>query len=223
MLDKYGDIFLTNSLEEIEASELVPKGSAYIEGIAKLFEARNYLAFLTAIIASILYYYINWIVGIIGGSIAGYLLHHFMKGAHVGDIAQVKIVPLAVDGNNIGVGDVIIMNVGEKEGLEKWKKEGIAIQVIPNDENSRATLFNLGQRETILHDLTSLMGVKLDKGMQQYTPLARLQIDEGTLCIIIIPQEPDKEFIKKAIEKIPVVESSQRKPLKSKMGKKAAD
>ena len=42
---------------------------------------------------------------------------------------------------------------------------------------------------------------------------------EGTLNIIIIPQEPDKEFIKRAIEKIPVIESSQRKPLKSKMGK----
>ena len=67
------------------------------------------------------------------------------------------------------------------------------------------------------------MGVKLDKGMQLYTPLARLQLDEGTLNIILIPQEPDQQFIKKAIEKIPVVESAQRKPLKSEMGNKAAD
>ncbi len=67
------------------------------------------------------------------------------------------------------------------------------------------------------------MGVKLDEGLQQYTPLARLQLDYGILNIIIIPQEPDEKFIKEAVGKIPVVESSQRKPLKSKTGKKAAD
>ena len=55
------------------------------------------------------------------------------------------------------------------------------------------------------------------------TPLARLDIDNGTLNIMIIPQEPDKPFIKEAIKKIPILESSERKPLKSEMGKKAAD
>jgi hypothetical protein len=146
-----------------------------------------------------------------------------MKGPTVSDIAKVKIVPLNIENNNVGIDDIIIMNVGEKEGLDKWKSEGLGIKIIPRDENARATLANLGQRQTILHDLSILMGMKVDKGMQLYTPLARIELDKGTLNIILIPQEPDPEFIKKAIEKIPVVESSQRKPLKSKMGKMAAD
>ena len=212
-----------SSLENIEETEIIPKGKAYIEGIAKLFEARNYLAFLTALFTSIIFYFANWIVALIAGSIFGYLLHKLMKSPTIGDIASVKIVSISFQEKNIGIDDLIMMNVGEKEGLEKWKKEGIGIKIIPSDENARATLFNLGQRQVILHDLSILMGVKLDEGMQMYTPLARIELDKGILNIIIIPQEPDEVFIQKAVEKIPVVESAQRKPLKSSMGLKAAD
>lgn len=212
-----------NSLDRIERTELIPKGSAYIEGIAKLFEARNYLALLTSLTTGIIYYFFSLVPAILVGALVAYLLHLMVKGPHVFDIARVKIVSLTIEEYNIGVGDTIIMNVGEEEALEKWEKEGIGIKIIPRDENSRATLFNEGQRQAILHDLSILMGVKLDKGMQQFTPLARLKIDKGILNIIIIPQEPDIEFIREAIKKIPVIESSQRKPLKSLMGRKAAD
>ena len=58
------------------------------------------------------------------------------------------------------------------------------------------------------------MGAKLDEGLQQYTPMARLDIDSSILNIIFIPLEPDRIFIKKAVERIPVLESSQHKPLK---------
>ncbi len=212
-----------DSLNRIELTELVPRGEAYIEGIAKLFEARNYLALLTSLATSLLYYYSNFIIAIIGGGIIGYILHWFMKGASVGDIAEIEIVELNFKGKNIGIGEVIIMNVGENEAFQKWYDEGIGIKVVPKDENARATLASLGQRQAILHDLSILMGIKLDKGLQQFTPLARLNIDYGTLNIIFIPQEPDKIFIKEAVKRIPVLESSQRKPLSDKMGKKAAD
>ncbi|MFW6389952.1 MAG: YIEGIA family protein [Halanaerobiales bacterium] len=211
------------SLTNTEATELVPRGEAYIEGIAKLFEARNYMALITSLFTSLVYYYTNYILAIITGAVISYLLHLFMKGPRLADIADIEITPLNFEGKNIGIGDVIIMNVGEKEALERWRNEGIGIKIIPRDEDARATLINLGQRQAIVHDLSVLMGIKLDKGLQHFTPLARLNIDYGTLNIIIIPQEPDKKFIKKAIEKIPVLESSQQKPLKSKMGKKAAD
>lgn len=212
-----------DSLSKIEKTELIPRGEAYIEGIAKLFEARNYLALLTSFTTSLIYYYSNWIAAIIGGGIIAYLLHYFMEGPTVGDIADIRIVKITFKGKNFGIGDLIMMNAGEEEALEKWKQEGIGIKVIPKDENARATLVNLGQRQAILHDLGILMGIKLDQGLQQYTPLARLNINNGTLNIIFLPQEPDELFIKKAVERIPVLESSQRKPLKDKMGRKAAD
>ncbi|MFW5787422.1 MAG: YIEGIA family protein [Halanaerobiales bacterium] len=212
-----------DSLEKLEKDELVPKGSAYIEGIAKLFEARNYLALITSLSTSIIYFYLDWLLALIGGTLIAYFLHYLMKGPKVCDIAKVEVVPINFEGANIGIKNTIMMNIGEKEALKKWKSEGIGIKITPQDENARATLFNLGQRQTIIHDLSILMGIKMDKGLQQYTPLARLQSDEGTLNIIILPQEPDPEFIKMAVEKIPIVESAQRKPLKNPAGLKAAD
>ncbi|MFW5999225.1 MAG: YIEGIA family protein [Halanaerobiaceae bacterium] len=212
-----------DSLVETEATELVPRGAAYIEGIAKLFEARNYVALVTALTTSVAYYFIHWSAGIVTGSVVGYFLHWIMRSKNIVDIATVEVVPMVIDGYNIGVDDVIIMNVGEREALSKWRQEGIGIKITPDDEDARNTLSNLGQRQAILHDLTVLMGVKLDQGMQQFTPLARLQLDEGTLRIIIIPQEPDEKYIKQAVQQIPVLESAEKKPLKSKIGRGAAD
>lgn len=212
-----------NSLERIEKTELIPKGSAYIEGIAKLFEARNYLALITALVTSVIYYYFGFISAIIGGIVISYLLHLMMKGPYIDDIAIIKIVPLTIKNYNIGIDDIIMMNVGEKAALKRWKEEGIGVKIIPRDEDARSTLVNLGQRQAILHDLSILMGVKLDKGMGQFTPLARLGLDRGQLNIIFIPQEPDKKFIKDAVKRIPVLESAQKKPLKSKAGRQASD
>ena len=212
-----------DSLNSIEKTELIPRGTAYIEGIAKLFEARNYLALLTALITSLIYYYSDLLWAVIGGVVFAYTLHYFMQGITIAEIAEVKIVPLNIKGMNIGIEQTIMLNVGEKSALKKWQEEGIGIKVVPKDENARATLANLGQRQAIIHDLSILMGIKLDQGMQQFTPLARLDLDNGTLNLIIIPQEPDPVFIQKAIKQIPVLESSQRKPLKSKFGQKAAD
>ncbi|MDW7675440.1 MAG: YIEGIA domain-containing protein, partial [Bacillota bacterium] len=40
------------NLARIERNELVPRGNDYIEGIAKVFETRNYLVMATALITS---------------------------------------------------------------------------------------------------------------------------------------------------------------------------
>ncbi|MEC9488945.1 MAG: YIEGIA family protein [Halanaerobium sp.] len=210
-------------LDNIEPTELVPRGTAYIEGIAKLFEARNYLAMVTSLVASFAIWKVNWWAGIIVGVLVTLLLNRFVQGPHVGDIAVIRVVPLHFDGPNIGIDEVIIMNVGEREALEVWKERGLGVVVEPKDDNARATLANIGQRQAILHDLAAQLGVYLDLGMQQFTPLARLDLDTGRVYIIIIPIEPDPGPIKLATERVPVLESSQRKPLQSLAGKKAAD
>lgn len=211
------------SLAKIEKTELIPRGEAYIEGIAKLFEARNYLALISSFTTNLIYYYSNWYIALLGGSLVAYGLHSFMKGPTVGEIADVEVVEISIKKKSIGIDEVIMMNVGEEEALEIWSREGIGVKIIPRDEDARATLANLGQRQAILHDLSILMGIKLDLGLQHFSPLARLNIDNGSLNIIFIPQEPDEIFIKEAVERIPVLESSQRKPLKDKIGRKAAD
>lgn len=213
-------------LTELEETELVSRGSAYIEGIAKVFEARNYLAMLVAFISSLGYNFFSWPGAVAAGIATALILQRAMTEDTIQNIAEVKVVDLKFigpDGANIAIDEVVIMNVGLKESLQHWKNGGIGIVIDPKDDNARATLANVGQRQAILHDVITQLGVKLDTGVQDYTPLARLNLDTGRVCIIIVPIEPDEKWVKEAVENTPVLESSKRKPLATEAGQAAAD
>ena len=211
------------TLAEMEETELIPRGKTYIEGIAKLFEARNYLAMLTAFISSIAIFYWGIMVGIIVGGIFIMLMWRMMFGKRIQDIAIVEQAPLTIKDMRLGVGDVIMMLLGEKEAVENWQKHGIGIVIKPKNDNARATLANTGQRQAIIHDAATQLGIRLDVGIQQYTPLARLDLETGRVCIIIIPMEPDVNALIESIKRVPILESATRKPLQSKAGKMASD
>lgn len=211
------------TLSEIESSELIPRGKPYIEGIAKLFESRNYITMLTAFLSTLVIHYLGLIPGILVGLAFIFGMGRVMSGPQIQDIAEVEEAELVFQGRNLGIGDVIIMNLGEDEAVETWKEHGIGLAIKPKDDNARATLANTGQRQAILHNLATQMGVRLDVGIQQYTPLARLDLETGRVLIIIIPIEPDVRYLIDAVKRVPVLESVQRKPLESKAGKQAAD
>ncbi|MBM7556016.1 YIEGIA family protein [Halanaerobacter jeridensis] len=222
-------------LQELEKTELVKRGQAYIEGISKVFEARNYLAMITSFITTLGYYVFDLLdyalvfrlVGALSsGILVAYLLHILMSEKTIGDIAEVEVVELEFCGpenKNIAVENVVIMNLGLNESLEKWKKYGLGIVIAPKDDNSRATLANVGQRQAIIHDVTTQLGVQLDLGVQDYTPLARLNLNTGRVYIIVIPIEKDASCIKEAVNNTPVLEGVKRRPLASKVGQEAAD
>jgi len=221
-------------LSQIEDTELVPRGQAYIEGIAKVFESRNYLAMIAALLTSFGYYFFNLIGynslniagGVIIGTIVVYVLYTLMSEDHVGDIAEIRVVDLEFVGPNnanLSVEYTVIMNVGLKEAKESWKKSGVGIVIAPKDDNARATLANTGQRQAIIHDVVSQLGVRLDVGVQDYTPLARINLHTGRVYIIMIPMEPDRECIIEAVRRTPVLEASRRAPLATKAGRMASD
>ncbi|MGM0501475.1 MAG: YIEGIA family protein [Bacillota bacterium] len=221
-------------LSELEETELVSRGQAYIEGIAKVFEARNYLAMITAFVTTLGYYLFNTfkysslnLLGGLGlGWVTAFLLYKLMSEKTIGDIAKISIVDLEFSGprqKNIVIDEVVIMNVALNESLKKWEKDGVGIIVAPKDDNARATLANIGQRQAIIHDVITQLGVQLDIGVQDYTPLARLNLNTGRVYIITIPIEKDKKCIKRAVKTTPVLEGVKRKPLASKAGKEAAD
>ena len=55
------------SLQNIDKSELVKRGTPFIEGMAQAFEGRNYLVMFTALFTTLCAVYSFWL-GIIGGS-----------------------------------------------------------------------------------------------------------------------------------------------------------
>lgn len=211
------------SLSKLEETELVPRGTAYIEDIAKVFESRNYLAIFVALGSSLAVYYINIFSGIISGSIFILLFHIVSRRKTLNSISVVREGKINFKGALLYVDDILIMNVGLKESRKIILEKGLGVIIEPRDDNARATLANMGQRQAIAHDVSSLLGIRKDFGEPEFTPLLRRNHYTGEIGMFIIPSEPDIECLIEAVKRVPVIESSKRTPLESEVGKKAAD
>jgi len=210
------------SLVNMEATELVPRGAAYIEGIARVFEARNYLTMVTALAASLAGVIAVpwgpwWSLGVAlaAGLVAVALVRGLMSGQRIGDIAVVKPVPLEFDGPLLTVAGVQIMNVGLPASRERYLNEGLAVVIRPKDANARATLSNVGQRQAIAHEVAMLLGIKMDVDEPEFTPIARQNPATGEVVMAIVPLLPDERALVQAVEYVPVLEGTVRKPVAS--------
>lgn len=210
------------SLVNMEATELVPRGAAYIEGIARVFEARNYLTMVTALAASLAGVIAVpwgpwWSLGVAlaAGLLAVALVRGLMSGQRIGDIAVVKPVPLEFDGPLLTVAGVQIMNVGLPASRERYLNEGLAVVIRPKDANARATLSNVGQRQAIAHEVAMLLGIKMDVDEPEFTPIARQNPATGEVVMAIVPLLRDERALVQAVEYVPVLEGTVRKPVAS--------
>ncbi|NLT96056.1 MAG: hypothetical protein GXW85_11125 [Clostridia bacterium] len=211
------------TLSKLEERSLVPRGHDYIEGIAKTFEARNYLVMFVSLVTTGVAVFTDLWLGALSGLLAIVISGLLMRGKFVRDIAIVKPGNLHFNNSLLMVDNIVIMNVGLKSSQEKILKEGVGVIIHPKDDDARATLNNMGQRQAILHDVSALVGSKLEIGEPDWTPLLRKDIDTGKLALFIIPNEKDINCIIEAIYRTPVLESAEQKPLSSEIGRKASD
>jgi hypothetical protein len=216
-----------DSLAALEATELVNRGPAYIEGIAKVFEARNYVAMATALATSAALLFVPaglWLRGLAGlaaGTLAVVVLHTAMTGRRVGDYAQAELVPLRFDGPFLFAGDVLLINVGRTESREAYLKYGLGLVLHPTNADARATLSSPGQRQAIVHDLSAILGVRRDLDEPEYTPIARLDHESGTIGLAIVPLYRDGQALLEAVSRVPVLEGVKRKPTRAAAGRRA--
>jgi hypothetical protein len=141
-----------------------------------------------------------------------------MAGKTISQIAYAESAEVKVDGPNISVGDIYIMNIGLEDSQKKIKEHGMGIILKPKNANCRVTLANLGQRQAILHDLSTILGVYRDSGEPSMLPMAKLDMNDGRLGILILPQSDDSERALKAVRRVPVLESAVRLPSESEAG-----
>jgi len=216
------------TLLSLETTELVPRGAGYIEGIARVFEARNYLAMLTALLSSTTIV----VAGAMGagiwtavalGALAGVgttmVLRRGVGGPHVGDIADVEIVQIEFDGPLLTVAGVIIMNIGLSDAKERYEREGVGVLITPKDRDARETLANIGQRQAIAHDAATLVGVTKEIDEPFFTPLVRRDGVKGHVVMAIIPAEKNHDALLEAVRRVPILESAVRKPSASPAGR----
>ena len=146
------------SLTDLENTEYVFRGNAYIDGIAKSFESRNYfslvVAFVTALTIQIVNSKSDWInilVGFIVGLIIFYILKRFSKGKTIGDIAEVEQGQIEVTRFRAYVNDLFVSNlIGSDYASQLFNNEGLAVIITPHEYQFSLTLNNLGQRQAAL-------------------------------------------------------------------------
>lgn len=210
------------SLGELEETEYTKRGAAYIDGISKTFESRNYLSLITALLSVLTMKIIPskdlslvLLCGALIGILVMYLIYRFTKGKTVGDICTVKEAHFEIRGSELYAEGVFVTNyLGTEQSREFFSKEGVAIILTPNDQAGRITLENFGQRQAILFEAIRMSGVRKYR-------FCRRDFDQGKVVIAFIPIIKDMENLMKAIRLTPILENSQKlgKRMKS-MGEK---
>ena len=211
------------TLENLEQTELVRRGNDYIEGIARTFEARNFLVMGGAFIVSISFELGSYLGAGMMGLLTIALSRSLMAGDTIGDLCDVKPARLHFKNTLLMVDDVDMMTVGLREMREKILADGLGVMIHPKDDDARATIHDMGQRFAITHTAAAILGSKKDIDIPEFTPIARKFVDTGRVALYIVPVEKDMESLIQAVKRTPVLETARNRPLKTKAGRIASD
>ena len=203
-----------NTLNELDQYELVPRGKTYIEGIAIVFEGRNYLVIFTSFFSTFAYLVWNVWAAMVVSVICLFIARQLMTGNRLKDIADVEYVKPHFEGAGLYVDNIYIMNIGLQARREEILRYGMGFILKPKNFNARTTIANLGQRQAILHDVSTALGVYRDSGTPALVPLAKRDLDDGRVGVFILPQVNDIEKAKKIIENVSILENAVRMPTK---------
>lgn len=204
------------TLTRMDQMELVSRGTTYIEGIAMTFEGRNYMAILIALLTTVVTTLSQrWWLGVLValGSIAAAL--YLKSGKELGSIAEIRPARIRIEGADLYVDDIHIMNVGLEISRELIMKQGLGLILKPKSIDSVVTLSNLGQRQAILHDLAMGLGVYRDDDKPSLVPLTRRDLNDGRIAIFFLPQIKDMEEAIDILQRVPVLENAVRVPTQS--------
>lgn len=209
------------TLEKLEELELVKRGPDYIEGMARTFEARNYLAMGTALAVAAACQWAGreWAAAVAMLSLLA--SWRLMAGRTVGAICDVVPVPLEFRGALLTAAGVALANVGAPEMREKILREGLAVCLKPRDADARATLDDLGQRMAVAHTAAVILGTKNEIDLPELAPVVRKNIDTGELVLAIVPFVRDPAALAAAVRRAPVLESARSRPLRTGAGRAA--
>lgn len=203
------------SLTEADKMELVSRGTSYIEGIAMVFEGRNYLVIFSALTASLCSIIFTWYWGIAAGILSLIVTKVFESGKNMVQIVDIRVGEVRVEGPDVYVDSIYIMNVGLEKDQQMIKENGVGLILRPKSKSAKVTIANLGQRQAILHNLSTILGVYRDSGEPALIPMAKLDLSSGELAVFILPREKDAIKAIQVLKHVPILESAVRMPSES--------
>lgn len=205
-----------NTLAQLDQYELVSRGNTYIEGIAIAFESRNYLVIFTAMTTTLTYIFFNFWLAIVVAIGCLVLSRVLMDGSRLRDICDIEYVEPRFEGEGLYVDNIYIMNIGLPKRQEDIKKYGMGFILTPKSFDANSTLANLGQRQAILHDVSTALGIYKDSGTPALSPLAKRDLEDGRIGIFVLPQIRDIDKAIKVIGNTPTLENAIRMPTERK-------
>ena len=227
-----------DSLQNLEDIQLVKRGSAFIEEIARTYEVRNYMCILTSFMTIALHYLlikdfnftsnVSLTVSAIFGITLALVMKKLLTRKSIEDIADVREVKISfVDEFIMQVGDLKgITNVGLESERERYLSKGVGIEIIPKDKNytNASILYDPGQRQAIVYNIYSRMGLLREDDEPAFVPLPRRNPKNESIILAYIPIERDPQKVIQAIKSCPILSSSKGKNLsiKYKIGDKGS-
>jgi hypothetical protein len=203
-----------NTLSQLDQYELVARGNTYIEGIAIAFESRNYLVIFTSMATTLASLFLPRLLAPVVAVLCFIVCRILMSGGKLKDIAEIEYHRPYFINEGLYIDNIYIMNIGLPERRKEIEKYGMGFILKPLNFNARVTLSNLGQRQAILHDVSTALGVYRDSGTPALTPLAKRDLDDGRVGLFILPQERDIERAIEVIGNTPTLENAIRLPSK---------
>ena len=209
------------AIENIDNSEVVPKGAAYIEEISSTYESRSYISLFSSLVASIIYIYFArafklgflpcTILATIGAAIVGFIFRRYLRRNSIGDIADVVEAKINFDGPILKVNDVYIDNIGLEDTRNKYKKEGIAIEIISKDMKAYGIISDIGQRQAILHNLYIHFGINKDVDERDLLAVTKIDLEKNTVVIPYLPLVKDMGELINVVKSAPILEMAKGK------------
>ncbi len=203
---------IQESLEQVDPVGFAPRGSAYIDGISKTFESRNYLCLLTSLGTVLMLYFIEseniWVnitAGLITGGFLIWAMVRFTKGKCIGDICTLDFGKIDVRGSELYVDDIWVTGMlGLVKRQELFRKEGVALVATPKSDKQRLTLENSGQRTAALYDAARSFGTK-------ELSFTKRSFSDGRIVVAFVPIINDKDKILEAVRNTPILESVRKR------------
>ncbi len=203
------------SLLDLEGDEYAKRGEAYIDGISKIFESRNYIALLTSFAVGITITLAQNLVDVpafievISGSIVGlvvfYILKLFTQRQNVGDIATVTEGKIEIKGSDLYVNGMFVSHLMGREEAKKWfLEDGIAAVIEGNQDHFKIPLLNKGQRQAILFEATRRLGQRKIYSVQD--------VNAGKNIIALVPVIKNFDLLKETILATPLLETVKKNP-----------
>ncbi len=201
----------SESLAKLDHVGFTKRGPAYIDGIAKTYEARHYVSLAAALSAVLCMNLlgkqelpVQIAAGLITGLVVTYAIKRFTKGKTVGDICTIKEGKITIEGSELYVDGMFVSSVlGTKRSKDLFEKGGIAVVVTPKSDMFRVTLDSLGQRQAMLFEACRTLGVKRFQFM-------RKNYKNGVILIAIVPIVRDVGKMMHAIQNTPILENSRK-------------